>query len=43
MRLDDLPTSDRIEDRRGRLPGGRGGIGIGTVVISWSAGLGVGH
>ena len=33
MRLDDLPTSDRIEDRRGRLPGGRAGLGIGTVVI----------
>jgi hypothetical protein len=32
MRLDDLPTSDRIEDRRG-LPGGRAGLGVGTVVI----------
>ena len=32
MRLDELPTSDRIEDRRG-LPGGRAGLGIGTVVI----------
>ena len=36
MRLDELPTSDRIEDRRGglnRIPGGRGGIGIGTIVV----------
>jgi predicted metalloprotease len=32
MRLDELPTSDRIEDRR-RIPGGRAGLGIGTVVI----------
>jgi predicted metalloprotease len=42
MRLDDLPRSDRVEDRRGRGgPGGgfgiptgrRGGIGLGTIVI----------
>jgi predicted metalloprotease len=37
MRLDQLPRSDRIEDRRGqspsRFPGGRGGLGIGTVAI----------
>jgi predicted metalloprotease len=39
MRLDQLPRSDNIEDRRGeggggfRLPGGRGGVGIGTIVI----------
>ena len=39
MRLDQLPRSDNIEDRRGedgggfRIPGGRGGVGIGTVVI----------
>jgi uncharacterized protein len=36
MRIDELPQSERIEDRRGasgRLPGGRGGIGIGTVVV----------
>jgi predicted metalloprotease len=43
MRLDDLPTSDRIEDRRGRLPGGRAGLGIGTVVIlgllAWALGI----
>ena len=32
MRLDELPTSDRIEDRR-RIPGGRAGLGIGTVVV----------
>ena len=32
MRLDELPTSDRIEDRR-RIPGGRAGLGICTVVI----------
>src|SRR6478736_2787531 len=29
MRLGELPTSNRVEDRRG-LPGGRAGIGIGT-------------
>ena len=39
MRLDELPRSDRVEDRRGGGPGGfrmgRGdGIGIGTI-ISW--------
>jgi uncharacterized protein len=46
MRLDELPTSDRIEDRRGALnkfPGGRGGIGIGTIVvlglIGWALGI----
>ena len=42
MRLDDLPTSDRIEDRRG-LPGGRTGLGVGTVVIlgllAWAFGI----
>ena len=42
MRLDDLPTSDRIEDRRG-LPGGRAGLGVGTVVIlgllAWALGI----
>ena len=42
MRLDDLPTSDRIEDRRG-LPGGRAGLGVGTVVIlgllAWAFGI----
>ena len=42
MRLDDLPTSDRIEDRRG-VPGGPAGIGIGTVIIlgliGWALGI----
>jgi predicted metalloprotease len=49
MRLDELPRSNRIEDRRGqgggfRVPGGRGGgIGIGTIVvlglIGWALGI----
>jgi len=42
MRLDELPTSDRIEDRRG-VPGGRAGLGIGTVLvlglIGWALGI----
>jgi predicted metalloprotease len=42
MRLDELPTSDRIEDRR-RFPGGRAGLGIGTAVIlgllAWALGI----
>jgi predicted metalloprotease len=42
MRLDELPQSDRIEDRRG-LTAGRAGIGIGTVVvlalIGWAFGI----
>ena len=42
MRLDELPTSDRIEDRRG-LTTSRAGIGIGTVVvlglIGWALGI----
>jgi uncharacterized protein len=42
MRLDDLPKSDRVEDRRG-MPAGRAGIGIGTVVvlalIGWAFGI----
>ena len=41
MRLDELPRSDNIEDRRGdssssggfSIPGGRGGLGIGTIVV----------
>jgi hypothetical protein len=33
MRLDELPTSARVEDRRGMTAGRAGGIGIGTVVI----------
>jgi uncharacterized protein len=44
MRIGDLPTSDRIEDRRGGgFPGGRGGIGIGTIVVlglvGWALGI----
>src|SRR4249919_2353887 len=42
MRLDELPTSNRVEDRRG-VPGGRAGIGIGTVLvltlIGWAFGV----
>jgi hypothetical protein len=42
MRLDQLPRSENVEDRRGedagpgggfRIPGGRGGMGIGTIII----------
>jgi uncharacterized protein len=40
MRLDELPRSENIEDRRGeaggasfRIPGGRGGLGIGTIIV----------
>jgi predicted metalloprotease len=40
MRLDEMPRSDNVEDRRGdtggggfRVPGGRGGLGIGTIVV----------
>ena len=46
MRIDELPKSERIEDRRGGLsglPGGRGGLGIGTIVIlgliGWAVGI----
>src|SRR6266851_2643507 len=51
MRLDDLPRSDNVEDRRGddsgsgglRIPGGRGGLGIGTIIllglIGWWLGI----
>src|SRR6516165_2018224 len=47
MRLDELPRSDNIEDRRGRGPGvpmGRaGGLGIGTLIIlgliAWALGI----
>src|SRR6516165_5344379 len=42
MRIDELPQSARIEDRRG-MPGGRSGIGIGAVVvlalIGWALGI----
>jgi predicted metalloprotease len=38
MRIDELPRSQNIEDRRGerggfRLPGGKGGLGIGTMLV----------
>src|SRR5262252_8634836 len=38
MRLDQLPHSDNVEDRRSegasfRIPGGRGGLGIGTIIV----------
>src|SRR5215469_1204880 len=36
MRLDELPRSENVEDRRGagfRVPGGGGGLGIGTIVV----------
>jgi predicted metalloprotease len=51
MRLDELPRSDNIEDRRGEsgstggfsILGGRGGLGIGTIVIlgliGWALGI----
>jgi predicted metalloprotease len=54
MRLDDVPESDNIEDRRGDgpaigsgpgigLPIGRGGLGIGTIIvlglIGWALGI----
>ena len=42
MRLDELPKSARIEDRRDS-PVARGGIGIGTIVvlavIGWALGI----
>src|SRR5579864_6009190 len=42
MRLDELPTSDRIEDRRG-VGTSRAGLGIGTIVvlglIGWALGI----
>jgi predicted metalloprotease len=48
MRLDQLPRSDNVEDRRGqgggfRVPGGRGGLGIGTIIVlgllAWGLGI----
>lgn len=50
MRWENLPGSDNVEDRRGQsggggfgLPGGRGGLGIGTVVVlgllGWALGI----
>ena len=48
MRLDELPRSDKVEDRRGDGPGGfpmgrAGGVGIGTiillVIVGWALGI----
>jgi uncharacterized protein len=46
VRVDELPQSDRIEDRRGRpsgLPGGRGSLGVGAIavlgLIGWALGI----
>jgi uncharacterized protein len=48
MRLDELPRSDRVEDRRGDRSGGlwtrrSGGVGIGTlillVIVGWALGI----
>jgi predicted metalloprotease len=48
MRLDELPRSDKVEDRRGDGPGGfpmgrAGGVGIGTIIllglIGWALGI----
>ena len=53
MRLDDLPSSENVEDRRSQgsgyapggfgMPGVRGGLGIGTIVvlglIGWALGI----
>lgn len=42
MRWDDFRTSSNVEDRRG-IPGGAGGLGIGTIVvlglIGWALGI----
>jgi uncharacterized protein len=48
MRLDQLPRSDKVEDRRGSGPGGfpmgrAGGVGIGTIIllvlVGWALGI----
>src|SRR5262244_822127 len=48
MRLDELPRSDKVEDRRGEGPvgfpmGRAGGVGIGTiillVIVGWALGI----
>jgi len=48
MRLDELPRSDKVEDRRGDGPGGfpmgrAGGVGIGTIIllvlVGWALGI----
>jgi uncharacterized protein len=44
MRIDELPRSDQVEDRRGRSSRGfrAGGIGLGTIIllglIGWALG-----
>jgi uncharacterized protein len=43
MRLDELPRSDKVEDRRGMSMGHAGGMGIGTiillVIVGWALGI----
>jgi predicted metalloprotease len=51
MRIDELPRSENVEDRRGqdagrggfRIPGGRSGLGVGTIIllglIGWWLGI----
>ena len=46
MRIDDLRSSDNVEDRRGAgpsLPGGGGGLGLGAVIVlglmGWALGI----
>ena len=48
MRLDELPRSDKVEDRRGDGSGGfpmgrAGGMGIGTILllslVGWALGI----
>src|ERR1700755_3018276 len=45
MEYDDLRPSANVDDRRGqrRMPGGRGGLGLGTIVvlglIGWALGI----
>ena len=43
MRLDELPRSDKVEDRRGMSMGRAGGLGIGTVIllviVGWALGI----
>src|ERR671912_416011 len=43
MRWEDFRTSSNVEDRRGMgMPGGAGGLGIGTIVILGLVGWGLG-
>jgi uncharacterized protein len=44
MRWDDFRASTNVEDRRGmRIPGGRGGLGMGTIIVlgllGWALGI----